>query len=262
MMYERELKVAIEAVNSVRDVILEVYNSPDLGVEIKEDNSPVTKADKAADKIIRQILSSAFPNYAMLTEESLDDKKRLENDYVWIVDPVDGTKDFVAKNGEFTVNIGLSYKHEAVLGVVLAPVSGEIYFGVKNEGSFYMENKDAKPVRIHVNDKIKDVTTLVSRFHTNEVEQAMIKKHSDVIKHQKTIGATLKGCIIARGLAEMSYRFSSNTKEWDTCAMQVIVEQAGGFLLKFNGEPIRYNREDVYNHDGYVICNRKENFLL
>ena len=262
MNYEKELQVAIEAVNAVRDVILNVYNSPDLGVEIKEDNSPVTKADKAADKIIRQILSSAFPKYALLTEESFDDKKRLENDYVWIVDPIDGTKDFVAKNGEFTVNIGLSYKHEAVLGVILAPVTGEIYFGVKNEGSFYMENKDAKPVKIHVNNKTENLTTLVSRFHSNEIEQNTIKKHADKIKHQKTIGATLKGCIIARGLAEMSYRFSSNTKEWDTCAMQVIVEQAGGYLLKFDGTPIRYNREDVYNHDGYVICNRKENFLL
>lgn len=262
MNYERELQVAIEAVNAVRDVILDVYNSPDLGVEIKEDNSPVTKADKAADKIIRQILSNAFPNYALLTEESFDDKKRLENDYVWIVDPIDGTKDFVAKNGEFTVNIGLSYKHKAVLGVILAPVTGEIYFGVENEGSFYLKNKDAKPEKIHVNNKVENLTTLVSRFHTNETEQNMIKKHADKIKYQKTIGATLKGCIIARGLAEMSYRFSSNTKEWDTCAMQVIVEQAGGHILKFDGTPICYNREDVYNRDGYVICNRKENFLL
>ena len=262
MKYENELQVAIKAVNAVRDVILDVYNSSDLGVEIKEDNSPVTKADKAADKIIRKILSEAFPNYAMLTEESLDDKSRLENDYVWIVDPVDGTKDFVAKNGEFTVNIGLSYKHEAVLGVILAPVTGEIYFAVKNEGSFYQKDKDSEPIKIHVNDKTNDLTTLVSRFHSNETEQEMIKKHSDRIKHQKIIGATLKGCVIARGLAEMSYRFSSNTKEWDTCAMQIIVEEAGGYLLKFDGLPIRYNREDVYNHDGYIICNRKENFLL
>jgi len=90
----------------------------------------------------------------------------------------------------------------------------------------------------------------------------MIKKHSYVIKHQVKMGATLKGCAIAKGEAEISYRFSSNTKEWDTCAMQILVEEAGGFLLKFDGTPIRYNREDVYNRDGYIICNRKENFLL
>ena len=261
-MYQQELKIAIGAVNAVRDLILEIYNSSDMGVEIKSDNSPVTKADKKADEVIRKILKENFPNYALLTEESLDDKRRLQNDYVWIVDPIDGTKDFVAKNGEFTVNIGLSYKHEAVLGVILIPVTGEIYFATKNDGSFYMKNKDTKPVRIHCNNKVENVTTLVSRFHTNLREQNMIKKHSNVIKFQKTVGATIKGCVIARGLAEMSYRFSSNTKEWDTCAMQVIVEQAGGFILKFDGTPIKYNREDVYNRDGYVIVNKKENFLL
>lgn len=261
-MYERELEYAIKAVNSVRKVILDVYYSKDLGVEIKEDNSPVTKADKAADKIIREILSEAFPLYALLTEESLDDKTRLKNDYVWIVDPVDGTKDFVAKNNEFTVNIGLSYKHKAVLGVILIPVTGEIYYGVEGMGSFYLKDKDSEPIKIHCNTKTNDVTTLVSRFHSNETEQAMIKKHSDVIKHQVCVGATIKGCMIAKGEAEMSYRFSSNTKEWDTCAMQAIVEQAGGFILKFDGTPIIYNREDVFNRDGYVICNVKENFLL
>ena len=261
-MYKRELEVALNAVNSVRELILDIYNSSDMGVEIKEDNSPVTKADKAADKKIREILSTAFPLYSLLTEESVDDKSRLKNDYVWIVDPIDGTKDFVAKNGEFSVNIGLSYKHKAVLGVILIPVTGEIYYGVYKQGSFYLKDKDAKPVRIHCNNKIKDVTTLVSNFHSNQTEMDMIKKHSDIIKYQKKMGATLKGCAIARGDAEMSYRFSSNTKEWDTCAMQIIVEEAGGYLLKFDGTPIRYNREDVYNKDGYIICNRKENFLL
>ena len=261
-MFERELEVALNAVSSVRDLILDIYHSNDLGVEIKDDNSPVTRADKAADKKIREILSGAFPLYALLTEESVDDKARLNNDYVWIVDPIDGTKDFVAKNDQFTVNIGLSYKHKAVLGVILIPVSGEIYYGVEGIGAFYLEDKTAEPVRIHCNQKVSDVTTLVSNFHSNQIEMDMIKKHSDIIKHQRKVGATIKGCLIARGDAEMSYRFSSNTKEWDTCAMQALVEQAGGFILKFDGTPIRYNREDVYNRDGYIICNRKENFLL
>ena len=103
---------------------------------------------------------------------------------------------------------------------------------------------------------------LLSRFHVNDGERNMIKKHNDVIKYQKTIGATIKGCLIARGLAEISYRFSSNTKEWDTCAMQVIVEQAGGYILKFDKTPIMYNRHDVYNRGGYIIINKIQNFLL
>ena len=261
-MYERELEVALNAVSSVRDLILDIYHSTDFGVEIKEDNSPVTRADKAADTKIREILSTGFPLYSLLTEESVDDRRRLNNDYVWIVDPIDGTKDFVAKNDQFTVNIGLSYKHKAVLGVILIPVTGEIYYGVEGMGAFYLKDKNSVPVKIHCNNKTRDVTTLVSNFHSNQTEMDMIKKHSDIIKHQRKVGATIKGCLIAKGEAEMSYRFSSNTKEWDTCAMQILVEQAGGHILKFDGTPIRYNRKDVYNRDGYIICNVRENFLL
>lgn len=259
-MFERELEVALEAAKIASKKVLEIYNSRNLDVEIKEDNSPVTKADKMADKLIREYLFSNFPNYALLTEESSDDKTRLTNDYVWIVDPIDGTKEYVAHSDEFTVNIGLAYNHEPVLGVIVIPVTGEIYYAVKGKGSFY-ENH-GKTVKIHCNSKTNDLTTLVSRFHSNEVEQATIKKHSDRIKHQKVVGASIKGCLIAKGEAEMSYRFSDNTKEWDTCAMQAIVEQAGGLILKFDGTPIRYNREDVYNRGGYLICNCRENFLF
>lgn len=259
-MFEKELQVALEAAKKCVPLILEIYNSDNIGLEIKDDNSPVTKADKASDKIIRKCLKEAFPSYALLTEESEDDKTRLTNDFVWIVDPIDGTKEFVAHSDEFTINIGLSYKHEPVLGVILIPVTGEIYYAIKGQGAYYQ--KGEKRVEIHVNSRTNDLTTLVSRFHSNEDEQAMIAKHSDKIKHQKVVGSSIKGCVIAKGDAEMSYRFSSNTKEWDTCAMQAIVEEAGGHVLKFNGERLHYNREDVYNRGGYVICNCRENFLI
>ena len=259
-MFEKELEAALEAAKKAIPVILDIYYSNELGVEIKDDNSPVTKADKAADKIIREHLSKCFPTYGLLTEESIDDKARLNNDYVFIVDPIDGTKEFIAHSGEFTINIGLSYKHEPVLGVIVIPPTKEIYYALKGKGAFY--EKDGKTVQIHCNSRTNDLTTLVSRFHSNKAEQAMISKHSDRIKHQKIVGSSIKGCVIAKGEAEMSYRFSDNTKEWDTCAMQAIVEVAGGFILKFNGERILYNRDDVYNRGGYVICNCKENFLI
>ena len=259
-MFEKELQVAINAAKEACKVVLEIYNSRELGVEIKEDNSPVTRADKAADKIIREHLAKNFPSYSLLTEESSDDLSRLNNDYVFIVDPIDGTKEYVAHSDEFTINIGLAYKHRPVMGVILIPVTGELFYALEGKGSFY--EKDGNSVKIHCNSKTKDITTLVSRFHSCDDEQAMIKKHSDRIKHQRIVGASIKGCVIAKGDAEMSYRFSSNTKEWDTCAMQAIVEQAGGLILKFDGTPITYNRKDVYNRGGYVICNCKENFLI
>ena len=259
-MWEKELQSAIEAGLLAKEKIMEIYNSG-FDVEIKEDNSPVTLADKTADKMIRNHLSKLFPNYAFLTEESDDDMSRLQNDYVWIVDPVDGTKDFVARDGGFTTNIGLAYKHELVVGVVVVPSTGEYYYASKNNGAFYV-NAKGEVSRIHVNDKLEDLTVLCSVFHSNDAERELIAKHSDKIKHQQKFGSSLKPCRIAQGLAEISYRMSAGTKEWDTAASQVIVEQAGGIYLKPNKERIMYNRVDVHNREGYIICNRIENFLL
>ncbi len=258
-MWEKELKEAIFAGLKAKDKIMEIYNKG-FDVEIKEDNSPVTLADKTADRIIREHLSNCFPTHAFLTEESEDNQERLSNDYVWIVDPVDGTKDFVAKDGGFTTNIALSYKHEVVVGVVVVPVTGEIYFATKDGGAFHRVN--GANAKIHVNDKTEDLTVLRSVFHFNDDEKALIEKHSDKIKHIAKFGSSLKPCKIAEGLAEITYRMSGNTKEWDTAAFQIIVEEAGGYVLEPNGKPLTYNREDVYNRNGYIVVNRKENILL
>lgn len=258
-MWEKQLNVAIEAGVKAIKGILEIYNTQ-FDVEIKDDQSPVTLADKNADQTIREYLHSKFPEYALLTEESIDDKNRLKNDYVWIVDPVDGTKDFVARDGGFCTNIALSYKHEAVVGVVVVPLTGEIYFASKGMGAFYRYKGITE--RIHVNNKTENLTVLRSVFHSQAIEDEIIAKHADKIKKQEKFGSALKPCRIAHGLAELSYRLSDGTKEWDTAACQVIVEQAGGIFLEPDRSRIMYNREDVYNRKGYVICNRIENFLL
>jgi len=258
-MWENELRVAIRAVLQAREKIMEIYKKP-FAVEIKEDDSPVTMADKTADELIRHVISQAYPNHAFLTEESSDDKTRLQNDYVWIVDPVDGTKDFVDKNDEFTTNVALAFRHEVVVGVVLVPATGELYYATRGNGSFYQRGNRIK--KIHVNSKTKGLTVLTSRFHVNDKELATIEKHRDKIRYRKTYGSAIKPCRIARGVAEITYRLSGGTKEWDTAASQIIVEEAGGVFVKPNGERILYNREDVYNRDGYVVANRVENLLL
>lgn len=259
-MFELELKEMIYAAQLAREEILKVYNQ-NFDVEIKSDDSPVTEADKRADAIIKDYLSKKFPNYAFLTEESVDDGQRLNNDYVFIVDPVDGTKDFVAKNGQFTTNIGLSYKHEVVAGVVSIPATGLIYYGLKNVGAFKLENGTA--TKIHVSDKVENLTVLTSNFHCTQKELAIIEKHKDVIKNVEKCGSSIKACRIAEGLAEISYRFSDGTKEWDTAAFDIIVKEAGGVVLKpTDFTEIRYNREDYVNRGGYVIANKKENIKL
>ena len=258
-MWEEQLNAAIEAGVKAIEGILKIYNT-NFDVEIKDDNSPVTLADKNADKVIREYLHEKFPAYAFLTEESTDDLSRLNNDYVWIVDPVDGTKDFVAKDGGFTTNIALAYKHEAVVGVVVVTLTGEIYYAAKGMGAFYRHNGITK--RIHVSDKLTDLTVYKSVFHSKPNEDAVMEKYKDRIAKIEKWGSALKPCRIAQGLGEITYRLSDGTKEWDTAASQVIVEQAGGIYLDTNKKRMMYNREDVHNRDGYVVCNRIENFLL
>ena len=258
-MWEQELEACIRACKKAREGILQVYNTP-FEVEIKSDDSPVTIADKNADKLIRETLHKEFPNYALLTEESEDDLSRRKNDYLFIVDPVDGTKDFVASDDEFTTNIALAYKGEVVVGVVGIPVTGEIYFATKNGGSFYLE-EGKKPVQIHVNDKKKDLTILTSRYHVTKEEEDIIKNHADLITKVEKYGSSIKACRIAHGKAEISYRLGNGTKEWDTAASQIIVLEAGGVFAQPDLSPITYNKEDVYNRKGFIILNSLDNVI-
>jgi len=258
-MWEKELELAKNLAVKAGKKIMEYYHDT-FTVSVKSDDSPVTSADLAANRIIINALVENFPSYAILSEENNDDFARLENDYVWIIDPLDGTKDFVDHSDGFAVNIALCYKHKLVVGVVYVPVTEELFFASKGNGSYFSHGEYTD--RIHVNDKLENLTCLISKHHFNDAEKNAISRHSDKITNCFAAGASIKPCLIAKGDAEISYRLSSSTKEWDTAAPQIILEEAGGFLLKTNGEPITYNRHDVYNREGYVLMNRKENFLL
>lgn len=254
------LNKMLEAARLAAKKILEIYHSDNLGVEIKDDNSPVTLADEASNDVIIDVLSKTFPTVAILSEERSDDMKRLDNPFVFVIDPLDGTKDFIARNDQFTINIALVENHVAVIGVIMLPVQDEIFYAIKGEGAFLIRAGAQK--QIFCSKKERDITVYTSNFHFNEKEAAMIEKHRDKIQNVLPLGSSIKGCYIAEGKAELTYRFSPNTKEWDTAAMQVIVEESGAFLLKPDGQPIKYNRPDVYNREGYVICNSRQNFLL
>lgn len=258
-MFERELKKMIEACQKAKIEIMKIYNQ-EFDVEIKDDDSPVTLADKTADRLIRELLSKEFPSYAFLTEESEDDLERRKNDYLFVVDPVDGTKDFVAKDDMFTTNVALVYKEEVVAGVVYIPARDEYYYGIKNQGAYYVK-EGQEPIRIHVNDKLEDLTMLVSVFHTTKKETDIYENNRDRISKMERYGSAIKACRIAHGLAEVSFRLGSGTKEWDTAASQIVVLEAGGIFAKPDLSEIKYNRIDVYNREGFVILNRKENLL-
>ena len=259
-MFDKELKYLIESSRIASKNIMNYYTKG-FHTEYKEDDSPVTEADKTSDALIRDFLKKYFPSYSFLTEESKDDKSRLNNDFVFIIDPLDGTEDFVHKDGQFTVNIALCYKHEIVVGVINVPATNEIYYATKNKGAYKID-QNGNLSKLHVSDKVNDLTCFTSIYHLKENELAMIDKHKDKITNVIKKGSSLKACLIAEGLGEISYRLSKGTKERDTAAFDIIVREAGGLVLKPDGKPMIYNRENVYNDEGYVIVNRIENFLL
>ena len=257
-MLERALSVAKEAALKASEVIMDIYNT-DFEVDYKEDDSPVTQADREADEIIRQHLKASFPDYALLSEESIDDLSRLDASYCWIIDPVDGTKDFVDKTGEFTINIALSFNGEIVLGVVYVPVKKEMYYAVKGKGSYHEFNHN-RTIN-HVSYRTEKLRILSSKHHKSEAFLSMIEAAAPKINQVLGVGSSLKGCLIAKGSAEAYFRFGL-TSEWDTGAVQIIVEEAGGIFRQMDHSVMMYNREDTLNRKGFYIVNKIENVLV
>jgi 3'(2'), 5'-bisphosphate nucleotidase len=257
--YSNQLKVMVDVAQKASVEIMKCYKNG-FDVEIKEDNSPVTTADKASDEIIVKTLQKEFPNIGMLTEEEVDNKERLQKEDIFIVDPLDGTADFVQKDDMFAINIALVHQNLPVVGVVAIPATETYYFAVKGYGA-YVVTKENMIKQILVSSKTKDITVLSSLCHPNLKMKNICDENSN-IKELKLVGSSLKACLVAEGKAEVNYTFGGNTKEWDTCAPQIIVEEAGGIYRDTKGESIKYNREDVYNRNGFVVLNTEENDFL
>lgn len=225
MNWEKELAVSKEAAVKAGKAIMEVYNSQEIDVEYKDDRSPLTKADRQSDRIIVDMLSGEFPDYAVLSEEEKDNKERLQNDYCFVVDPLDGTKEFIKRNGQFTVNIALSYKGKAVMGVIYVPVTEELYWASENSGAYLTAH--GKTDRIHVSGRKDDIRAVMSSSHGCEEMDRLIQKNN-LVNYVK-IGSSLKGCIVAKGDAEIYYRFNP-TMEWDTAFHAVYCRRGRGNL--------------------------------
>lgn len=240
--------------------ILEIYQSAgNVEVEYKDDRMPLTAADKAANRIIVDGLSERFPQYAILSEEEKDNRERLKNRYCFVVDPLDGTKEFLKRNGQFTVNIALAEDGRSVAGVIYVPVTGELYYAGKGMGAF-LETPDKKVTRLHVSDETDKtkIRLVMSNSHGCEQMDRLLEKYG--LKNFVKVGSSLKGCMVARGDAEVYYRFNP-TMEWDTAAMQCIAEEAGALFRQMDDTEMLYNREDSLNAKGFYIINTIENKL-
>lgn len=258
MNYQKELTemrfTAIEAGKKIMEIYRQGFT-----VNFKEDHSPVTAADLTANEIILSHLQKHFPHYAYLSEETEDNLNRLDNDYCFIIDPLDGTKEFVNKTGEFTVNIALSYKKEVVVGVIYAPVIDELYYAVKGKGAF--EVKDGKEIKLQVSDRKNQLILSQSRSHLSKEQEALYEKYKDQIEEVHTVGSSLKGCLIASGRVDAFYRFGMGTKEYDIAAMVLIVKEAGGIIKQLDHTEFEFNKADIYNRKGYYILNSIENLF-
>lgn len=221
------------------NAILQIYSGT-FGVEHKADASPLTAADLAAHHIIVDGLRMLTPDIPVLSEESadIDWPTRAAWPRYWLVDPLDGTREFVKRNGEFTVNIALVEQHSPVLGVVLAPVSGELYFAITDAGAFIEHSPGAMPRLIETRAAANPIVVAGSRSHGADRQVAVLAKLGD--HRLVALGSSLKFCLLARGHADLYLRLGL-TSEWDTAAAQCVLVQAGGAVLDLDGAPLRYN---------------------
>ncbi len=252
---------AVEASLLAGNEILKVYTSG-FEVEQKADNSPLTIADKNAHDTICDVLK-VLP-YPILSEEgkNIDYKERKNWEYFWMVDPLDGTKEFVKRNGEFTVNIALIHKQQAILGVIYIPVTRMLYFAAQGIGSFKLNIPDNYANSIHLSDLInqsqklpiehpnRKFTVVASRSHLSEETQMFVDGLQTIHKDIEFIstGSSIKLCLVAEGAADVYPRFAP-TMEWDTAAGQAICEIAGKSVIDYQtNKQLLYNKENLLNN--------------
>lgn len=261
-MWEKELEAAKDAAVKAGEAIMEIYQNGDFQIEMKSDASPLTLADKQSNDIIVNLLKKAFPQYAILSEEEIDNKERLDNDYCFVIDPLDGTKEFIKRNGQFTVNIALSYQHHSVMGVIYVPEQRQLYFASKGNGS-YKQNlaantKKLSKLSVSKETELQKLKVVMSSSHGCEEMNQLISKYQ--LKNFIKIGSSLKGCLVAEGSADIYFRYNP-TMEWDTAAMQCIVEEAGGIFRQMDDSEMLYNRENSLNDKGFYVLNHQINRL-
>jgi 3'(2'), 5'-bisphosphate nucleotidase len=247
------LPQVVNLARNAGDAILRVYCEVDPAVEYKRDNSPLTQADMASHHLIVEGLARLTPEWPVLSEESkeipYDDRIHWHN--FWLVDPLDGTKEFLRRNGEFTVNIALMQSNAPVLGVVYAPAMDVMYFAAKGAGAWKSDGKASSPVPIRTAQSAHGhLRVVVSRSHGSGEEN--LDRFTGVAQRCEFVpmGSSLKFCLVAEGVADL-YPRTGPTMEWDTAAAQCIVEQAGGRVTDIDGNPMQYNKPVLLN-PGFV----------
>jgi 3'(2'), 5'-bisphosphate nucleotidase len=254
---KHELDVAVDVARSAGAAILEQYRGP-LDIEQKnldDDSEPVTQADRIANELIVTRLQREFPNDGILAEESVDTSRRLDKSRVWMVDPLDGTNGFIAGNGDFAVQIGLAEHGEPMVGVVYLPSTGVLYRAVRGEGT-WIERPQLETKQARTSDArgFSNMRLAASRSHRSPRMNKVVQRFGFREEVQRGSVGIKIGLLIEQQ-CDVYIHLSPRTKQWDTCAPQLILTEAGGRMTDLFGEPLNYNVPDVQNRNGLVASN-------
>jgi len=251
LSYSYELSIARRAALDAGQIIAKYYTQA-LKPTYKVNNSPVTRADRDSNDIIKSILRKTFPNDGWLSEEDVDDMTRFEKKRVWIVDPLDGTRDFIRKTPEFAVAIALVENHKPVLGVIYNPITKELFTAVTGQSAF-CNNQKIHVAKTEGLAKKTKTRLLISLSENRRGEWDRFKTFFDVIP---TGGCAYKMAKIARGDADGAFTLSPKS-EWDVCAGELVIQEAGGIVTYVDATPIRYNQPSTIM-DGLVYCSNHQ----
>lgn len=250
MKHNIDINKIIQVSREAGKIILDIYNKPNFEVLIKDDKSPLTEADKKANDYIVAQLEVLYPEIPFITEElkATDYSERKAWEYLWLIDPLDGTKEFIKRNGEFTVNIALIKNGVPVAGVIYIPVQDVTFFAVEGEGT-YRINVDGTKDKLAVKDRGSILTLIGSRSHQSDDFIAYINEQKKQFETVEVIpaGSSLKFCKVAAGEADCYPRLGP-TMEWDTGAGHIIATEAGATItVAGTAEPLNYNKENLLN---------------
>ena len=252
-----EINLAIDAVIDAGKTVMEIY---DQGFEqmTKINNEPLTKADVESNKIIHEIISTS--DHPILSEESDDTKKRLERKTVWIVDPLDGTSDFIHKTNEFTIMIGLVKEQKPILGVIYCPTNDTLYVAQQDQGAYQLLGEKWSKLSVSTISDLAKSRVVCSRHHLSQNERDFLENIHPMKLTQR--GSSLKAIDVASGMAEFYFTSSNKIKQWDTCASYCLIKEAGGNITDVFGNNLEYNTEIVNHQNGIMITNGLVHNLL
>jgi len=259
--FERELRVCVELARRAGEAALAFYGKP-MRVEHKDEfDEPVTQADRAVNELIVRALRETFPSDGILAEESVDTDRRIGRERVWMIDPIDGTKGFIAGTGDFCVQIGLAVAGRAALGVLYAPATDVLYWAARGHGAWVLRptseaDRSALAERLSVTGEAEPTRMRLaeSRSHRGPRMESVVRAlgvRAEVRSH--SVG--IKVGLLVERQADLYIHLSPKTKQWDTCAPEAVLAEAGGRMTDLWGGPLLYNTPDVLNRNGIVASN-------